>query len=308
MQLIYKNHTSACYIKYADMNYSIKGREGFLIPTANFIRIKGDIAMVTEQSRQQDMIYTVKQLHKRRKRRRLITRLCIWCLLAVVVCFFIVKVAAGLLSIFDRGKAALETVFSSGTSAHPNGMSKGYIVLDPGHGGEDSPGCIYGGLMERDVTLELSLLIRDDLVQQGYTVLTTRESDESVSLEQRAEIANESGADLFLSIHLNAYEDGSVSGIETWFNPDTNTRSSALAEYIQQSIVASVEGKDRRTYSDTSLIVTREVLIPSCLAEVGYLSNDEEREKMSTKTYREKLAQGIVDGITQYFEGFPLDD
>jgi len=135
--------------------------------------------------------------------------------------------------------------------------------------------------------------------------MMTREKDETVTLKQRTEMTNKSGADLFISIHLNAHENAGVYGIETWFNPNTNTRNSTLAEYVQQSIGASTKGKDRGTYSDTSLILTREVLIPSSLVEVGYLSNDEDRDKVTTEAYREKIAQEITDGVEQYFERFP---
>ncbi|MEL7566008.1 MAG: N-acetylmuramoyl-L-alanine amidase [Dehalobacterium sp.] len=256
--------------------------------------------MVTEQNGQQEIICLDKQKRRKRRRHRLIIRLFLGCLLLGVICFSIAKIAAGLLLTSDNGDATLDQHVSV-----PNEMPKGYIVLDPGHGGEGSPGCVYGGILERDVTLEISLLIRDALVQRGYTVMMTREKDETVTLEQRTEMANKSDADLFISIHLNAHEDDGVSGIETWFNPNTNTRSSALAGDVQQSIIASTKGKDRGTYSDASLILTREVLIPSCLVEAGYLSNDEEREKMTTEAYREKIAQGITDGVEQYFERFP---
>jgi N-acetylmuramoyl-L-alanine amidase len=197
--------------------------------------------MMTEQNEQQEMICLVKQKRRKRRRSWLIIRLCLGCLLVGAVWFSIAKIAAGLLFTYDNGDAALDQHVSVPTEEIPTKMSKGYIVLDPGHGGEGSPGCVYGCILERDVTLEISLLIRDDLVRRGYTVMMTREKDETVTLEQRTEMANKSGADLFISIHLNSHENASVSGIETWFSPDTNTRSSALAEYVQQSIVASTK-------------------------------------------------------------------
>ncbi|MGI6550427.1 MAG: N-acetylmuramoyl-L-alanine amidase family protein [Syntrophomonadales bacterium] len=239
-------------------------------------------------------MYLVKEQELKHKRRWSIIRLCLYCLLLGVACFSLAKVATGLLLTSD-GK-------SDGKNAV---ISKRYIVIDPGHGGEDSPGCVYGGILERDITLELALRIKDELVNRGYDVLMTREVDETVTLEERAEKVNKSGADLCISFHLNAHDDASIHGIETWFNPDTNSRSSALAEYIQQSIVESTKGKDRGTYSDTTLVMIREVLIPSCLVEVGFLSNDEEREKMTTEDYREKITRGIIDGVEQYFKRYP---
>lgn len=119
---------------------------------------------------------------------------------------------------------------------NPDEISKGYILLDPGHGSEGSPGSVYGGILERDVTLDLSLLIRDELAKRGYTVEMTREVDITVPIEERTEMANKSGADLLLSIHLNAHEDTGVFGIETWFNPKTNPKSSTLAQYVSRRL------------------------------------------------------------------------
>jgi len=184
----------------------------------------------------------------------------------------------------------------------PKGNSKGIIVLDPGHGGKASPGCTHGDIMERDITLALAFQLKDVLTHNGYTVLMTREENKTVELEERARIANESGADLFISLHINSHDDTSVSGIETWFNPNTNERSSVLAEAVQKSITNITNAKDRGTYSNSTLIVIRDTLIPSCLVEVGYLSNDKDRENMTNAAYRDQLSQGILDGVDQYFE------
>ncbi len=263
--------------------------------------------MVTKQNRQRKKVYLVKRRRKL-NRRGLIILSCLCLILVTVLCFLLVKAVSGLLFPSDEREAGLETLPPSEdeqvivpTEDKANDISKGYIILDPGHGGDDSPGCVYGDIIERDVTLELSFLLRDELVRRNYTVLMTREEDKEILLRQRAKMANESGADLFISIHLNSHDDTSVHGIETWFNPHTNARSSELAEYVQQSVASSAQARDRGTYSDTSLIITREVLIPSCLVEAGYLSNDEERQKITTEAYQKKLATGIADGVDQYF-------
>ncbi|MGI6344635.1 MAG: N-acetylmuramoyl-L-alanine amidase family protein [Bacillota bacterium] len=182
----------------------------------------------------------------------------------------------------------------------PAWLFRGTIVLDPGHGGAGSPGCVYAGIVERDVALELSLLLRDELAQRGYRVIMTRDTDQAVSLEERAALANKGGADLFISIHLNAHDVASVNGIETWFNPHTNSESSALAEHVQRSLVAATGAKDRGTYPSTSLYLTREVRLPACLVEAGYLSNEAEREKLNSEAYRQQVARGIADGVDAY--------
>jgi len=234
-------------------------------------------------------------------------RFVIYTILAGIFCFSFIKLAKVMLFTFQYQKTNSNTESSSGDKQNVDkvsskGGSKGYIVLDPGHGGKESPGCTHDDIMEREITLELAFQLKEVLTQNGYTVLMTREEDKTVELEDRAKIANESGADLFISLHINAHDDTSVSGIETWFNPNTNERSSVLAEAVQKSITNITNAKDRGTYSNSTLIVIRDTLIPSCLVEVGYLSNDKDRENMTTAAYREKLSQGILDGVDQYFK------
>jgi N-acetylmuramoyl-L-alanine amidase len=251
--------------------------------------------MVTEQNNQQNKSYLLKRKRPHDQRNRLIIRILLSCLLVGLIIFSITKFATGLLSpSAEHGNT-------------PREISK-KIVLDPGHGGEDSPGCEYGGILERELTLELSFLIRDELVKRGYTVVMTRETDKTVTLKQRTKKANRSNADLLISIHLNAFEEPDVSGIETWYNPETNSFNYALAQCIQQATTAVTKGKDRGIYPNTSFVLIREVQIPSCLIEVGYLSNAEERAKLSTEAYREKIAQGIAEGVEQYYESITVDN
>src|SRR5690554_688505 len=268
--------------------------------------------MFIKQSSQLKRSYLAKQKRLINKKRRFVISLCLCCLLLGGYSFPLETTASGeLFTTDDRNipseakSPSEETPAFTRKEGKPNERSKGYILLDPGHGGEDSPGSVYGGILEQDVTLDLSLFTRDQLAERGYTVEMTREEDKTVPIEKRTEMANKSGADLLLSIHLNAHEDSDVFGIETWFNSKTNTKSSALAQYVQQAVTTSTKGKDRGVYPDTSLILTREALIPSCIVEVGYLSNVQEREKMLTEAYSKKIAQGIADGVEQYFRKFP---
>lgn len=177
--------------------------------------------MIKEQGILQSREYIGQKRRLKSKRRQFFSILYLCCLIVGVFAFPLEVIATGEVFTSSDGSAPLEAASSDQSppelaqkEENPSEVSKGYILLDPGHGGEESPGSAYGGVLERDVTSALSLLIRDELAARGYTVEMTREVDKAVPIEKRTEIANQSGADLLLSIHLNAHEDASVFGAE----------------------------------------------------------------------------------------------
>ena len=110
------------------------------------------------------------------------------------------------------------------------------IVIDPGHGGEEEPGCVFGNVYEKELDLEIEKKLQAKLEKEYSRVIMTRTEDVNVYLNERARIANRENADLFISIHQNALEDDNVtSGIETWYNPKKDTVSKIFAENIQIS-------------------------------------------------------------------------
>ena len=114
-----------------------------------------------------------------------------------------------------------------------------YVVIDPGHGGEDE-GCSRDIVLEKDINLQIALLLKVKLQQMGYEVLLTREGDESVELEERVRSANAAGGDIYISIHQNACEESEseINGIETFYcgkQYDQNSRR--LAQLIQNNVI-----------------------------------------------------------------------
>uniref|UniRef100_UPI004057980E N-acetylmuramoyl-L-alanine amidase n=1 Tax=Acetatifactor sp. TaxID=1872090 RepID=UPI004057980E len=179
---------------------------------------------------------------------------------------------------------------------------KTLIMVDPGHGGVDN-GCSRSGVEESQINLEIGMALRDTLVEMGYEVLMTRETDVAVTLEERVKLANDAGADLYISIHQNACEKSNVSGIETWYNSSTNygTESKRLAQLIHNDVILFTDEIDRGIVDNSTLYVIREANMPSCLIETGFLSNAEERSNLTNKEYQNKIVNGIASGVDLYF-------
>ena len=195
--------------------------------------------------------------------------------------------------------------------------TKRAIFLDPGHGGSDS-GAVANGVREKDLTLSVYNKVSSRLASLGYSVLTSRNTDKDVGLVSRADQANKSNADMFLSIHFNAGGRGASYGIETYYykdrpeytpainkdkhnDPERLEKSRKLAQKIQQSLVSKTGAYDRGVKRET-FAVLRETSIPSILVELGFIDNQEEVSKIKTNEYQEKLADGIVDGIVEYYK------
>ena len=195
--------------------------------------------------------------------------------------------------------------------------TKRAIFLDPGHGGSDS-GAVENGVREKDLTLSVYNKVSSRLASLGYTVLTSRNTDKDVGLVSRADQANKSNADMFLSIHFNAGGRETAYGIETYYykheqgyepeinkdnhnSPERIEKSRKLANKIQQNLLYKTGAYDRGV-KRASFAVLRETSIPSILVELGFIDNQEEVNKIKTNEYQEKLADGIVDGIVEYYK------
>ena len=177
------------------------------------------------------------------------------------------------------------------------------IVIDPGHGGEEEPGCVFGNVYEKELDLEIAKKLQAKLEKEYSRVIMTRTEDVNVYLNERARIANRENADLFISIHQNALEDDDVtSGIETWYNPVKDTESKILAQNIQENIIKTTNANDLGIKESKGLIVTQKTEMPSCLVETGFLSSTKERQKLAKDDYQDKIVEGIYNGIKSYFE------
>lgn len=175
------------------------------------------------------------------------------------------------------------------------------IVIDPGHGGVDD-GCVRDGIREKDVNLQIALLVSDKLSEMGYAVRLSRQEDVYLSKEERVEQANAQETLIFVSIHQNSCEDTAAAGVETWYDGSDRFRDSKrLARLVNQETAKSTGAVERELVGASDLCVTTKTDMPSCLIETGFLTNPQERGLLVTGEYQEQIAEGIVRGIDLYF-------
>lgn len=198
---------------------------------------------------------------------------------------------------------AAQTVIADGDKRiQPAAVHIPTVYLDPGHGGTDE-GCARAGVREKDLNLAIALLVREQLQEQGYQVMMSRETDAYIAKEARVAEANRSAADIYISIHQNATEESAgVKGMEVWYTEDDERRDSKrLAQLIRQQTLKSTEAANRELRDDADFYVTKNTSMPACLIETGFLSNAAERRKLSLAEYQQQIADGIVQGVVYYF-------
>ncbi|MCR1850197.1 N-acetylmuramoyl-L-alanine amidase [Paeniclostridium sordellii] len=171
------------------------------------------------------------------------------------------------------------------------------VFLDPGHGGYDS-GALGFGRKESELNLQVAKRVERKLQSQNIEVVMSRKTDEFISLGKRAELANNYGADVFVSIHQNSAENQSANGIETYYHPNKQGYK-PLALDIQNSAI-KITGARNREVKSSNLAVLRESNMPSALFESGFITNENESYKLADPSYQDKLATGIASGIEKY--------
>lgn len=169
------------------------------------------------------------------------------------------------------------------------------IALDAGHGGSD-PGAVYKGRQEKDDTLDLTLAVGDILKKNGIDVYYTRNTDEYETPFKKATDANNSGADLFVSIHRNSSENpNQYSGVETLVYSDTGLKAEVARNINNQLEDAGFKnlGVDERK----NLVVLKRTKMPAVLVEAGFINNDKDNYLFDEEF--DSIAQAIADGILE---------
>jgi N-acetylmuramoyl-L-alanine amidase len=218
------------------------------------------------------------------------------------------------------------------------------IVIDPGHGGD--PGAISSsGVTEKEITLDVALRLQRLLANEPYEVLLTRETDQSISLDQRVAFANENKADVFVSIHVNWLEPRTIRALETYYvgpsdDPATLQLASienkdsgySLSDYkkILEKIYVDARHEESRSLAKTvqnhlyrtlrpvnpvlknrgvksaPFVVLIGTQMPAVLVEISCLSNDDEVKLLTKDDYRESIALALVEGIRSYAQSLAV--
>lgn len=215
-----------------------------------------------------------------------------------------------LCTVIFRGSSGILTEKTSAVA-----ISGKTIVVDPGHGTPDGGAVADDGTLEKDINLTVSKKLGSLLQQSGANVVYTRENDNAVTdnlndkirkiklddLKNRKKIAQKSNADIFISIHMNKFSDKSYSGAQVFYQGKSE-KSKILAEIIQKNMRKIADNKNRREAKDskTSIFVLNDMKMPAVLVECGFLSNDEEKEKLLNDSYTDKIAYSIYCGIFEY--------
>lgn len=174
------------------------------------------------------------------------------------------------------------------------------IALDPGHGATDPGATGTLGWNEKDYTHDIVNRLRAMLVDAGAKVVTTREVHSApIVHHERAALINRSGADLFLSVHINSFTNRNVRGLETFYYPRGDNER--FARLIQGELVASLGWLDRGVKSNKAYILTREALTTGALAEVGFISNPDDERLLYQAAIRQQIAEALYRAIDRYF-------
>ena len=189
------------------------------------------------------------------------------------------------------------------------------VILDAGHGTPDEGASSKTGITEASINLSITLKTKEFLERNGYKVILTRKNNNGIydsncttirekknsDLRNRVKIANQSDADIFVSIHLNKIPEEKYWGWQTFYK-NKNEEGKKLAESIQNNLNKVIQKENKRVpLKIDNIYIIRNIKIPTTIVECGFLSNNEEAKLLETAEYQEKLAEGIYKGIEDYF-------
>lgn len=189
------------------------------------------------------------------------------------------------------------------------------IVIDPGHGGPDggAEGKDKDKTVEKDLTLTISKKLKGYLQQAGASVYLTRETDTDLAakdtkglsrrkvedIRNRLALIKNKESDFFVTLHLNALSDTQWHGAQTFYYPESG-KGEHLAKMIQSEMKRQLENTNRVSMGNDHIYLLKHATTPGALLEIGFLSNEKERELLKTEDYQAKVAGSIYHGMLRY--------
>lgn len=189
------------------------------------------------------------------------------------------------------------------------------ILIDPGHGGIDGGAVSKNGTIEKNINLQISKKIKTALTNLGYQAIMTREEDIGLyessgtirnkkiqDLNNRIKMINLSGANVFISVHMNIFPEGKYYGAQVWYS--SREESKALAHTIQEGLKADMDNGNKRVEkaANNSYKILRESDIVSVLVECGFLSNYKEEQLLQNEEYQNKIAISIASSVDRFYK------
>ncbi len=190
------------------------------------------------------------------------------------------------------------------------------IIIDAGHGGEDSGAVGVNGAMEKDIALSVAFEVGKQLEEKGYAVVYTRTEDRLLykpeedikgirkisDLKNRCEVADIYPDSLFVSIHMNSFAEAKYSGLQVYYS-ENNEESRVIADSVQSRVRSDIQQSNNRVVKKGSgIYVLENIDNPAILIECGFLTNKEECDKLLEKDYQKRLSFSIVCGIIEAIE------
>ena len=212
-----------------------------------------------------------------------------------------------LISMLTVGKEAAKSVMSTNVMQ----KNKKCVVIDAGHGGADPGKVGINGALEKDVNLEIALLVKQYLEANDVEVVMTRETDEGLydadssnkkvqDMKQRIELIDKTSPDVTVSIHQNSYPEEYVHGAQVFYY-EGSQEGQKLAESIQRQLVEKTDPENKRQIKgNDSYYLLKKTGITIVIVECGFLSNSAEAEKLCSPEYQDRIAWAIHMGILQY--------
>lgn len=184
------------------------------------------------------------------------------------------------------------------------------IVLDAGHGGRDGGSVGVNGTIEKEINLEYVLLLKDKLVQNGFTVVLTRSTDDGLysptaknkkqsDMNQRLKIIKDTNPNLVISIHMNSFSSSSANGAVTYYRNE-DSASKICADLIQKSLKTFCNARMEKSKVGDYFMLNCSYYT-AVLIECGFISNPEEEKLLNNSSYKEQMVNAIYNGILLYF-------
>ncbi len=233
----------------------------------------------------------------------------------VIIYIISILLATSILIAFGISLGTISPPQSIETSANETKYST--VIIDAGHGGEDGGASSKNGLIEKNINLELAMMLRDLLSSKDINVVLTRDTDtllydrsadykgkkKKLDMEARLKIIQNTDNCIFVSLHMNSFSDSRYSGLQVWYS-DNNADSQTLANLVQTNIQSELQPDNNRKIKSAGddIYLLSNSHCPSILVECGFLSNIAEADLFRDAQYKQSLTSNLCDSIINFLE------